>query len=141
MVERRVEQRVDQRKDRLKSFQQDTNNPSENIDAASPKTRLKTNDQGDKNMNVMPKEKGFNEILHQRNNIPFHRSAISAPLKRQVILRDKDQCQHPYLDGSKCTNQRFTEIHHKIPISNGGQNQLTNLTTLCSGHHKVVHLN
>jgi hypothetical protein len=70
---------------------------------------------------------------------PFIRTSTPAQQKRQVILRDKDSCQHQYPDGSRCLNQRFTQIHHKIPISHGGQNGLQNLITLCSGHHKAMH--
>jgi len=106
------------------------------IEATPLKNRLKT-----EHCRQNKTQSNFTKILFQNADIPFQRRAISGQLKRQVIHRDKDKCQHRYEDGSKCENQRFTEIHHKIPISYGGQNQLQNLITLCSGHHKVQHMN
>ncbi|MDZ4677892.1 MAG: HNH endonuclease, partial [Oligoflexia bacterium] len=95
-------------------------------DAPSPDIRLKTE---------------HSRQTETQEDIPFQRSSIPTQLKRQVIHRDKDKCQHQYYDGSICENQRFIEIHHKIPISHGGQNQIQNLITLCSGHHKAQHMN
>ncbi len=66
--------------------------------------------------------------------IPFHRQAILTSLKHKVNLRDKRKCSH---DG--CGNSRWIEIHHVIPISQGGTNELSNLKTLCSSHHRQLH--
>ncbi|MDZ4678428.1 MAG: HNH endonuclease signature motif containing protein, partial [Oligoflexia bacterium] len=111
------------------SRQTETQEATKTKEETGTKTDAKTRTQSD-----------FREILFQNTDIPFQRSSIPTQLKRQVILRDKDKCQHRYYDGSKCENQRFIEIHHKIPISHGGQNQIQNLTTLCSGHHKAQHI-
>lgn len=55
-------------------------------------------------------------------------------LKSQVALRDRGVCS---VDG--CANTRFLEVHHIRPKARGGGDSLANLTTLCSGHHKVAH--
>jgi hypothetical protein len=110
--------------------------------AAAPKTRLKTDPLKltSKDTPMTSQTLEFVSPVAFPKQLPFIRTTIPAELKRQVILRDKDQCQHQYPDGSKCENQRFTQVHHKIPISHGGQNGLQNLITLCSGHHKARHL-
>ncbi len=66
--------------------------------------------------------------------IPFHRQTIPQNLKHEIYLRDKGKCTQP-----GCENSRWIDIHHIIPISRGGTNELPNLTTLCSGHHRKVH--
>jgi 5-methylcytosine-specific restriction endonuclease McrA len=47
-------------------------------------------------------------------------------------------------DGNQCTVEGCTEttnlqVHHRIPIRDGGTDQLSNLTTLCHTHHQTVH--
>ncbi|MBK9295160.1 MAG: HNH endonuclease [Oligoflexia bacterium] len=70
----------------------------------------------------------------------FTRVRLPQRLKHQIFLRDKGECQHRDQSGNKCHNSRWTEVHHKTPVSHGGQNELNNLTTLCFGHHKLMHL-
>ena len=72
--------------------------------------------------------------------IPFQRSSLKAQLSHQVNLRDRDKCQQVH-NNKICGDSRFTEIHHIVPISRGGRNELTNLKTLCSVHHRMLHLN
>jgi hypothetical protein len=59
---------------------------------------------------------------------------INRATRRAVARRDKGCCQFP-----GCTNSRFTEIHHIIHWACGGDHNLTNLTTLCGTHHRLVH--
>ena len=59
---------------------------------------------------------------------------IQASLKHQVTLRDKSRCQY-----KNCSSAFFTEIHHIKPISLGGNHELSNLITLCSPHHAMLH--
>ncbi len=63
------------------------------------------------------------------------RILIPMQLRHQINLRDQGKCSH-----ENCDQQRWLEIHHVIPVSQGGQNTLDNLKTLCSGHHKMQHL-
>ena len=67
------------------------------------------------------------------------REPLSAALLHQVNLRDERRCAHILADGSRCNETRWIEIHHKVPVSEGGGNTLQNLITLCSGHHRMVH--
>ncbi len=59
---------------------------------------------------------------------------INRATRRAVTRRDKGCCQFP-----GCTNTLFTQIHHIIRWACGGDHALTNLTTLCSAHHRLVH--
>ena len=49
--------------------------------------------------------------------------------KHIVRARDRGRCCHIRSDGSRCTKTRHTEIHHKIPLSEGGANDPSNLVT------------
>ena len=64
---------------------------------------------------------------------------IEATLKHQIRLRDGFQCAHTGSKNDRCTNRRWLEIHHKVPLSQGGSNNLSNLQTLCSAHHRTLH--
>lgn len=59
---------------------------------------------------------------------------INRATRRAIARRDKGCCQFP-----GCTNNRHTQIHHIIHWACGGDHTLTNLTTLCSTHHRLVH--
>jgi 5-methylcytosine-specific restriction endonuclease McrA len=76
---------------------------------------------------------------HVNSNIPFQRGPLGAALRHQVHLRDGARCAHVDGKGQRCQERKWLQIHHLIPIAHGGQNQRTNLKTLCQGHHKVEH--
>jgi 5-methylcytosine-specific restriction endonuclease McrA len=65
----------------------------------------------------------------------------SVTLNRHIAtLRDGGVCQ--WCDpetGEKCESTYFTEVHHIIPRSQGGTDDVDNLITLCRHHHKYVH--
>jgi hypothetical protein len=65
---------------------------------------------------------------------------VSADLKHFIHLRDQGRCSHIHENGQRCTNQRWLEIHHKIPLSRNGTNEIKNLQTLCHAHHRQRHL-
>ncbi len=67
------------------------------------------------------------------------RVPIPAPLLHQVRLRDQGRCTYTPDNGKRCNQSRWIEIHHKIPVSEGGGNTLENLTTFCSAHHDWTH--
>jgi hypothetical protein len=64
------------------------------------------------------------------------------PLKRITIhavnQRDQGQCTHVSRIG-RCEQKRWLDRHHIVPVSNGGTNEIENLTTLCHAHHKLMH--
>ena len=64
---------------------------------------------------------------------------IEATLKHEIRVRDGFQCSHSSTQGERCSNKRWLEIHHKLPLFRGGSNTLENLETLCSAHHKMFH--
>lgn len=67
------------------------------------------------------------------------RTTIPAALLHQVRFRDRDSCQFQMPDGNPCGTRRWIEIHHRLPVSEGGENALTNLISLCSAHHRAHH--
>lgn len=50
----------------------------------------------------------------------------------QVILRDGNKCR-------KCNREDGLEVHHIVAVSDGGDNEMDNLITLCSGCHTEWH--
>ena len=58
---------------------------------------------------------------------------LSAALRRALAARDGGCC----FPG--CTNRRFVDAHHVRHWVHGGATCLSNLTTLCSLHHTLVH--
>ena len=55
-------------------------------------------------------------------------------LRHEVLTRDEFTCQEA--DG-RCAGP--FQIHHEIPLSRGGTNDLRNLRTLCYHHHSLKH--
>jgi 5-methylcytosine-specific restriction endonuclease McrA len=71
---------------------------------------------------------------------PGHgRKPLPAQTKHQVNLRDQGQCTH-IEDGRRCESCRWLDIHHQIPLSRGGSDEIDNLTTLCWAHHRMEHV-
>jgi 5-methylcytosine-specific restriction endonuclease McrA len=69
------------------------------------------------------------------------RKSLPAQIKHQVYLSNNGQCSSTDEDGKRCAARRFLDIHHIQPVSQGGSDELENLTLLCSGHHQAIHLN
>ena len=67
------------------------------------------------------------------------RIPLPAKLEQAVQLRDQGQCTFEHLRYGRCQSRRWLEIHHKIPVSRGGENTLSNLQMLCSAHHRMGH--
>ena len=63
-----------------------------------------------------------------------------ATVEHQVDLRDGSQCVFVDEKGRRCKERRWLEKHHIIEFGSGGRHEVSNLETLCSGHHKIVHL-
>ncbi|MBC8366096.1 HNH endonuclease [bacterium] len=63
-----------------------------------------------------------------------NRSSIPPKTRNQVLARDGHQCK-----STGCGNTRFLEVHHKKPRSEGGSHETSNLITLCSACHGLVH--
>jgi 5-methylcytosine-specific restriction endonuclease McrA len=67
------------------------------------------------------------------------RVPLTALQKHEVFRRDQGKCTHIGLNGTRCNSDRFIDIHHIIRVADGGTNNPSNLTTLCSFHHDLVH--
>jgi hypothetical protein len=67
------------------------------------------------------------------------RTRLTAKVSHEITLRHQAQCTHIMANGSRCRNRRWLHIHHIKEIANGGSHELENLTTLCSGHHRMLH--
>ena len=52
--------------------------------------------------------------------------------KRKALIREDNRCQN-------CGGNDFLHIHHHIPLSRGGTNQLENLEVLCESCHIAEH--
>jgi hypothetical protein len=69
----------------------------------------------------------------------LNRVPLKAQEKHTVFKRDQGKCTHVDEHGRRCNSDRWIEIHHVQPVSQGGSNHPSNLTTLCSFHHDLVH--
>lgn len=58
---------------------------------------------------------------------------IPLRMRRAVMARDCG-CRWP-----GCGRRRYVQIHHVRWVSRGGRTRMTNLTALCSFHHRLVH--
>ena len=86
-------------------------------------------------------ENGKKNFLKQKpESGKKQRKPLPAHITHQIYLRDQGQCTYYDERGKRCSSKRFLEIHHKTPVSRGGDNSVGNLRLLCSGHHKVCHL-
>jgi 5-methylcytosine-specific restriction endonuclease McrA len=63
-----------------------------------------------------------------------NKSTIKPSTRREVMSRDNHTCK-----GNGCSSKRYLEVHHKVPRSAGGSNDESNLITLCSACHSLVH--
>ena len=63
---------------------------------------------------------------------------VPAKVEHEVSLRDRGECQW-VSGGKKCLSQRRTQIHHIVPVSEGGRSTSENLVTLCYFHHDMQH--
>ena len=67
------------------------------------------------------------------------RRKLPARVEHTVNLRDQAQCAHVDHQGRRCPNRRWLQRHHLKPVSMGGDDSAENLTSLCSGHHRLAH--
>ena len=64
---------------------------------------------------------------------------LTAEVGHAVTIRDRGRCTHIDQHGARCNSDRYVQTHHLIRVCDGGTNELSNLTTLCSAHHDLVH--
>lgn len=84
----------------------------------------------------LPKLEPMLEATHSLRNVK-HKS-VTPNMKAQVLKRDNTQCTY-FFNGRRCTATRWLQLHHKRPKAMGGDNSVSNLTTLCFHHHEMQH--
>jgi hypothetical protein len=62
------------------------------------------------------------------------RTTVTPRVRRHVLARDSYRCTVP-----GCRAARNLDLHHIEYRSEGGCNEMWNLTTVCSAHHKCLH--
>lgn len=80
-----------------------------------------------------------------RSTVRWHRA------KERVLNRDSHRCTYGTYDeddkrglfaGDQCLAKKKLDVHHRIPIEDGGEPYADdNLRTLCTRHHAVVESN
>ncbi|MGA6933934.1 MAG: HNH endonuclease signature motif containing protein [Pseudolabrys sp.] len=63
---------------------------------------------------------------------------ITIARKRAVHRCELHDCAHPTFETSEGVS--YTEVHHIVPLAEGGQDTLDNVACLCPAHHREVHL-
>jgi len=85
------------------------------------------------------------EIKNAKSNEPassvqkYKRIPLRAAQKHAVFLRDQGRCTHVGMDGKRCNQDRWVDVHHIVLVKDGGTNDPENLTTLCWSHHDLIH--
>jgi len=64
---------------------------------------------------------------------------IPASIQHRVLLRDGGRCAQNLPSGARCQERRWLEIHHIVPVAQGGLSTLENLALICRGHHQMIH--
>jgi hypothetical protein len=70
----------------------------------------------------------------------LRRQPIPRGTRHKLWLKFQGQCSHVGDNHQRCHERRFLHVHHERPVAKGGTNDLTNLSLLCAGHHRIEHL-
>lgn len=63
---------------------------------------------------------------------------IAIAKKRAGHNCEVSDCNHPIFETAPGLN--YTEVHHIIPLADGGEDTIENVACLCAAHHREVHL-
>jgi 5-methylcytosine-specific restriction endonuclease McrA len=63
---------------------------------------------------------------------------ITIARKRAEHRREVHDCGHPTFQTAE--GLAYTEVHHIVPLADGGQDTIDNVACLCPTHHREVHL-
>jgi HNH endonuclease len=63
---------------------------------------------------------------------------ITIARKRAGHRCEVHDCAHPTFETPEGVS--YTEVHHIVPLADGGQDMITNVACLCPAHHREVHL-
>jgi len=73
--------------------------------------------------------------INRRGN----RTSVPKPMVHQVTRLTDSQCTFKDSSGKRCGSRRFLHLHHHREVARGGQHVVSNLTLLCSTHHRITH--
>jgi len=59
---------------------------------------------------------------------------VSSRVRKQVLARDRHRCTVP-----GCRASANVDVHHIVRRADGGGHDASNLRTICSGHHALLH--
>lgn len=73
-------------------------------------------------------------VTASAKNISNITRTIPQHIRHQVFVRDEGRCTF-----KNCGETKWIEVHHRLPLSQGGTHSLLNLVTLCQSHHRLLH--
>jgi len=103
--------------------------PNEN-NAKEPKVANKNGPDKKKNSEVKSNSNDLSGLVQVKTHHP-NKSNIPAKNLHDVNLRDQGKCQYRDKNGEICKSTSFIEVHHIVPRSKGGTNEVTNLISVC----------
>jgi hypothetical protein len=62
---------------------------------------------------------------------------IPNEVKRQVLVRDAEQCSYVAPEGRRCQQRERLEFHHKHPYGKGGPATVDNIELRCTAHNRM----
>ena len=75
----------------------------------------------------------------ESNRPTFKRIPLTAAQRHEVFHRDGSRCTFLNEHRERCSERKYIEVHHILPVSRGGSNDPSNLTTMCAHHHELIH--
>jgi len=72
--------------------------------------------------------------VDETDTTPYSRY-LPAAVRRLVRERDGDRCTFVLRDGSRCTERRGLEFHHRYPYERGGAHEPDNVCLMCRQHN------
>src|SRR5579859_2165215 len=65
------------------------------------------------------------------------RRPTTRALREEAIKQSRDRCA---ICGRSLEGGKLAQLHHIVPIGNGGSNSLQNLQVLCPNCHRLAHM-
>jgi 5-methylcytosine-specific restriction endonuclease McrA len=91
-------------------------------------------DEQPKRRRVPPLPYTYRRHIHGRSqhHIPTVYPENWSQVRQEVLARDEYKC-------GNCGSTKNLDVHHIVPLSCGGSNELGNLKTLCRHCHSLIH--
>jgi len=79
-----------------------------------------------------PKKRTLVAYAYERDPLVIAIARMRAAYRCEI-----DSCAHPIFETAG--GAPYTEVHHIIPLSDGGPDTIDNVACLCAAHHREVH--